>query len=336
MREEEKKRTSQDSSLKRFFRQRWVFPAIYIASAAIILTGVLWYQNAGNNANSDQFDYQSTDIAGRKQNDQPAVEVNRSLENFVMPVMDPDSAVIQKQFYDFDGKKEEQEAALVFYDNEYHPNTGIDITMKNGETFDVVASLSGTVTKVEEDALLGNVIEIEHDKGIVTQYQSVKDINVEVGAKVEQGQAIAKAGQSLFNQEAGVHVHFEIRKDNVAVNPIDYFNKPLSALQEEKASEDSEVTENPADDQGTVEEEKPADDQGTTEGSGAEENGDASNSNGSESEKDDSGQKEDGSTGDETGDEQSGSHSGDKEQNNDQSPESDSGSSDASLNSVNS
>jgi stage II sporulation protein Q len=342
MREEEKKRSSQDSSFKRFFSKRWVFPAIYIASAAIILTGVLWYQNAGNNADSDKFDYNSKDIAGRKHNEQPAIEVNRSLENFVMPVKDPASAVIQKQFYDYNGKAEEQKAALVFYNNEYHPNTGIDITMKNGETFDVVASLSGTVTKVEEDALLGNVIEIEHDKGIVTQYQSVKDMNVKVGDKVEQGQALAKAGQSLFNQEAGVHVHFEIRKDNVAVNPLDYFDKPLSALLEEKSAEDSEVSEenpadeqgaveeeNPANQQGNVEDENPADSKGTTEESESEENGDASNNNGSESDKDNSGQKEDGSTQDETGDEQSGDKKG-------QSPETDSGSSDASLNSVNS
>ncbi|AIE61527.1 M23 family metallopeptidase [Bacillus methanolicus] len=327
MREEDKKRTSQDSSLKRFFRQRWVFPAIYIASAAIILTGVLWYQSVGKNSNSDQFDYKSTDMAGRKQHDQPAVEVNRSLENFVMPVMDPDSAVIQKKFYDYNGKKEDQEAALVFYDNEYHPNTGIDIKMKKGDTFDVVASLSGTVTKVEEDALLGNVIEIEHDKGIVTQYQSVKDINVEVGDKVEQGQVLAKAGQSLYNKEAGVHVHFEIRKDNVAVNPLDYFNKPLSALQEAKAPGNSQVTDD-----------NPADDQGTTEDNGAK--GDTSNNNGSD--KTDSGQKEDGSaqdktSGDQSGDQgQGGDQSGDHGHGEDQSPESDSGSSDASLNGVNS
>ncbi|MBE3571077.1 MAG: peptidoglycan DD-metalloendopeptidase family protein [Bacillales bacterium] len=321
MREEEKKRSSQDSSIKRFFRKRWVFPAIYIASAAIILTAVLWYQNAGNNADSDKFLYNSKDIAGRKHNDPPAIEVNRSLENFVMPVKDPDSAVIQKQFYDYDGKAEEQEAALVFYNNEYHPNTGIDITMNNGETFDVIASLSGIVTKVEEDALLGNVIEIEHDKGIVTQYQSVKDMNVEVGDKVEQGQTLAKAGQSLFNQEAGVHVHFEIRKDNVAVNPLDYFDQPLSALQEEKSAEDSEVSE-----------ENPADEQGAAEESEAGEDGDASNNNGPESDKDDSGQKEDGSTQDETGKEKSGG----QDQGNGQSSESNSGSSDASLNSVNS
>jgi stage II sporulation protein Q len=246
MREEENKRSSQDSSFKRFFKKRWVFPAIYIASAAIILTGVLWYQSSANDvSDSDQFDYSAKDLADRKFNE-PSLEVNRALENFAMPVLKPEEAVVQKQFYDFEGKKEEQEAALVFYNNTYHPNTGIDYSIKSGETFDVAAALSGTVTKVEEDSLLGNVIEIEHDKGIVTQYQSVKDMKIKVGDQVEQGQAIAKAGQSLFNEKAGVHVHFEIRKDNVAVNPLDYFNKPLSALQETKAADETEASDDKA------------------------------------------------------------------------------------------
>lgn len=231
MREEEKKRSSQDSSFKKFMKKRWAFPAIYIASAAIILTGVLWYQTSDNATDTDSYDYEATDITGKKY-DEPALEVNRSMENFVMPVKDPDSAVIQKQFYDYDGKAEEQEAALVFYNNTYHPNTGIDIATKDGESFNVLAALSGKVTKVEEDSLLGNVIEVEHDKGIVTQYQSVTDMNVKVGDQVEQGDVLAKAGESLFNEEAGVHVHFEIRKDGMPVNPLDFFNKPLSSLQE--------------------------------------------------------------------------------------------------------
>lgn len=229
MREEEKNRSSQSSSFKRFLKKRWVFPAIYIASAAIILTGVLWYESAANN--SDKYDYNSTDLSG-KNVQQPSVEVSRSMENFVMPVKDSDQAVVEKKFYDFNGKKADQEAALVFYNNTYVPNTGIDIGMQNGKTFDVLASLSGTVTKVEDDSLLGNVIEIEHANGVVTQYESVKDVKVKVGDQVDQGQAIAKAGQSLLNEKAGVHVHFEIRKDGVAVNPQNYFNKPLSALQD--------------------------------------------------------------------------------------------------------
>ena len=76
------------------------------------------------------------------------------------------------------------------------------------------------------------MIEIEHENGIVTRYQSVKDMKVKVGDKVKQGQALATAGKSLINEEAGVHVHFEIRKDGIPVNPEDYLDKPLSTLQE--------------------------------------------------------------------------------------------------------
>ncbi len=244
MREEENKRSSQGSSVKRFFKKRWVFPAIYIASAAIILTAVLWYQTS-NNA-SDKYDYKSTDIAGKK-NQEPAIEVSKTFEDFKMPVEKADAAVVKTKFYDFNGKTEDQEAALVFYNNTYNPNTGIDVTMKDDESFNVVASLSGTVTRVDEDAVLGNVIEVEHDKGIVTQYQSVKDIKIKVGQEVKQGQVLATAGQSLFNEKAGTHVHFEIRKDGIAVNPSDYFNKSLSTLQEAKLSTDkaSESVETP-------------------------------------------------------------------------------------------
>lgn len=243
MREEENKRSSQSSSVKRFFKKRWVFPAIYIASAALILTAVLWYQSS--NSATDKYDYKSTDIAGKK-NQEPAIEVSKTLENFKMPVENADAAVVKTKFYDFNGKTEDQEAALVFYNNTYQPNTGIDVTMKDDESFNVVAALSGTVTRVDEDAVLGNVIEVEHDKGIVTQYQSVKDIKIKVGDEVKQGQVLATAGQSLFNEKAGTHVHFEIRKDGIAVNPTNYFNKSLSTLQEaelsnEKASESVET-----------------------------------------------------------------------------------------------
>jgi stage II sporulation protein Q len=264
MREEENKRSSQGSSFKRFFKKRWVFPAIYIASAAIILSAVLWYQSS-NNA-TDKYDYNSSDIAGK--NDTPALEVNKPLENFKMPVEKATDAVVKMEFYDFKASDKDQEAALVFYNNTYVPNTGIDIAMKDGESFDVTAALSGKVTRVEEDATLGNVIEIEHAKGIVTQYQSVKDVQVEVGDQVKQGQVLAKAGQSLFNEEAGTHVHFEIRKDGVAVNPSDYFNKSVTDLQEAKLVDESAEEKKPAveddtqtEDEIQKEKEAPADDE---------------------------------------------------------------------------
>ena len=64
MREEENKRSSQGSSVKRFFKKRWVFPAIYIASAAIILTG--FYGSKAGQCYRQISITKSTDIAGKK------------------------------------------------------------------------------------------------------------------------------------------------------------------------------------------------------------------------------------------------------------------------------
>ena len=195
----------------------------------MILTGVLWFQNSStdNATESDRFGYNATwgepirktSRRSKPFNGKHGPTTFRSRSHNV---------VIQTKFYDDTAKAEDQEAALVVYQNQYHPNTGIDVTVSESEAFDVIAALSGTVTKVQEDALLGNVIEIEHDDNMVTRYSSIKDMKVALGDEVEQGQALAMAGKSLLNEEAGAHVHFEIRKDGIPVNPEDYLNKPLS------------------------------------------------------------------------------------------------------------
>ncbi len=241
MREEEKKRTSQNSNWQRLMKKRWVFPAIYLGCAAIILTAVLVSQTGnesqGNPGNNAEGQGPTTSYG-----DQESVEVNSPVENFVMPVTDVNSSVIQKPFWDANASKEEQEDAFIEYNGSYQPNTGIDIAMRNGETFEVVASLSGTVTHVENDPLLGNVVEIEHLDGVKTIYQSLTDVQVKVNDFVEQGETIAKAHTNQLNKDA-VHVHFEIRKDNVAVNPISFFNKPVTSLLEEEGQASEEGSE---------------------------------------------------------------------------------------------
>jgi stage II sporulation protein Q len=252
MREEEKKQPSpmKKLSLRSAFRKRWVFPAIYLASAALILTGVLWFQSKDDNEIVENDYEQNYDMPGTSYNDkEPAVPVNEAVERFAVPVLEPNAIEIQKPFYDLKASKEEQEAALVFYNNTYHQNKGIDIITKDGKSFDVTASLSGTVTKAEKDPIFGYVVEIEHDEGVVTVYQSLTNLKVKAGDTVKQGEVIGKAGQSQFNQEAGIHAHFEIRKDGKAVNPVDYFDQPLTALTEEANEQTNEAGEENATEQ---------------------------------------------------------------------------------------
>nr|WP_078543457.1 M23 family metallopeptidase [Litchfieldia alkalitelluris] len=282
MREEENKRTSpKKSNVQTFFKKRWVFPAIYLVAAAIILTTVLWFQ--GNNDLAEDLNYDNDknpqDVS---QNEPDSVVVNRPAENFVMPVLNEDVVEVSKKFYNVDGTEEEQEAALVFYDNTYTENKGIDIVAKDGSVFDVTASLGGTVTRSEKDSTLGHIVEIEHAEGVVTVYQSLSDVQVSQGDVVDQGQVIAKSGKNLLNKEAGSHVHFEIRNNGLAVNPEDFFGKPMTSLEEaqkeeEPAADEEEPAmdkeepaadeEEPAAGEEGTDEEAPADEEGSEEGS---------------------------------------------------------------------
>ena len=273
--EERKQKHSGGSKWQRYLRKKWVFPAIYIASAAIVLTSVLWFQsNSGNEvkAPDDSQRYSSNEKGQYATHDtnQEAVPVSLTQETIQMPVHDEEEVIIQKEFYSYDASPDEQQAALVFYNNTYYQNKGIDIAKENGESFDVVASLSGTVIKSEKDQLLGNVVHIEHENNITTRYSSLEDVHVEVGESIEQGTVIGKAGRSVFNKDAGVHVHFEIRENNVPVDPVKYIDQPLAnLLDEENSSEKPEEKDNSSkqqDDQVTnekQEEQKPENDKST-------------------------------------------------------------------------
>src|SRR5699024_9472203 len=138
--------------------------------------------------------------------------------------------------------EKEQQDALVYYNNQYTKNKGIDITSNDRKAFEVVASLSGTVTKSEKDPLLGNVVEIQHENGMKTVYQSLADVHLEVGDTLQQGEVVGKAGQSILGKDLGLHAHFEIRNDGVAVNPEVSFNKTITTIQDTIQKKESQAT----------------------------------------------------------------------------------------------
>ncbi|WP_171016924.1 M23 family metallopeptidase [Pseudalkalibacillus caeni] len=224
------------SKWQKFARKRWVFPAMYLGLAAIVLTTVLWMQGGDDQAqdltemNSDRSAYDDNE---------KAIPVSNANEVFSVPA-DGD-VYVTKQFYDTEASAEEQEAALVFYNNTYYQNSGLDYALKNGESFDVVAAMSGKVVKATEDALLGNVVHIEHEDGVTTVYESLGELSVSEGDAVKQGEKLGTAGENKFNADAGTHLHFEVRKEGQPVNPLDVLNQPLSSVKAKEQASDEEV-----------------------------------------------------------------------------------------------
>src|SRR5690606_34636276 len=90
---------------------------------------------------------------------------------------------------------------------------------KDAAAFEVLAALSGKVTIASQTPTNGYEVQIEHLNGLVTVYQSLTDLKVQVGEEVEQGDIIAAAGKSELEPAESVHVHFEVRNNGQSVNP---------------------------------------------------------------------------------------------------------------------
>ena len=95
-----------------------------------------------------------------------------------------------------------------------------------GEDLNVYAITDGTVSNVYTNYLEGTVVEITHKNGLISIYKSLtKEVNVNVGDKVQAGSVIGKVAESMAQElNVGAHLHFELTKDGVKVNPNDYLD----------------------------------------------------------------------------------------------------------------
>lgn len=226
----------------RIFKKKWFFPAVYIAIAAFLLSAVVWYQSIESKMMEGLNNPKQTDNVNPNAFDEESQPVTQQEETIKMPVKEEVQTEIVTKFYDYNAAQEDQEKGLNLYNNRYYQSTGVNIAASTGEVFDVTASMSGTVTEVKEDPLYGNVVVISHSDDVSTYYSSLGDVDVDTGAKVKQGDKIGTAGKSLFGEENGTHVYFEIRKDGVEVNPEQFFNEPFSKLKEFEIQEKAETT----------------------------------------------------------------------------------------------
>ncbi|HEX3014846.1 MAG TPA: M23 family metallopeptidase [Desulfobacteria bacterium] len=99
---------------------------------------------------------------------------------------------------------------------EFH--TGVDIAANLGT--DITAARAGKVVFAGWQGGYGRVVKLDHGDGTSTLYAHTSRLLVKLGQKVAQGEVIAKVGST--GRSTGPHLHFEIRKRNLVVNPISY------------------------------------------------------------------------------------------------------------------
>ncbi|MBR2783069.1 MAG: peptidoglycan DD-metalloendopeptidase family protein [Firmicutes bacterium] len=106
----------------------------------------------------------------------------------------------------------------VFGWREWGWHSGIDIA--NAIYTTIVASGDGTVTRTDYLGGYGLLVCIDHGNGVETRYAHCDEVFVGVGDTVKRGQPIATIG--MTGTTTGPHVHFEVRVDDTAVDPLPY------------------------------------------------------------------------------------------------------------------
>ncbi|HBV85741.1 MAG TPA: M23 family peptidase [Desulfosporosinus sp.] len=102
------------------------------------------------------------------------------------------------------------------YKGELHH--GIDIAAPEGTS--VKATREGDVSHVGWHDIYGNVVIVDHEKGMQSVYAHLKGIAVKPGWPVLSGKEIGSCGST--GRSSGPHLHFEIRKNGTTVDPMSF------------------------------------------------------------------------------------------------------------------
>lgn len=144
--------------------------------------------------------------------------------NFQYPV--PSNSIVTQTF------AEHVHAARVHGWQNY--NGGIDWAVSTGTP--VKAAQAGKVALVRNDATgYGTHVRIQHDDGFTTIYGHMMEFAVKVGDIVKAGDVVGRSDNT--GNSTGPHLHFELRKNNVAIDPASLMVEQLGGVQPEDEEE---------------------------------------------------------------------------------------------------
>ncbi len=100
-------------------------------------------------------------------------------------------------------------------------HSGVDLAAPTGTP--VYATAAGEVSRADRSRTYGLVIYLEHGADLQTRYAHLSKLLVADGQTVQKGDVIGYVGST--GRSTGPHLHYEVRVDGVAVNPIPYMKE---------------------------------------------------------------------------------------------------------------
>lgn len=202
---------------KRLVLKPFVIPTLYTAFAIVVIISL--FLSIEITEEKENLTYVSNAILDEYV---PVVNMEEKLRK---PFTD-ETVVISNNYYDYQSSDEEQQSSILYHENTYIQNSGINYKADN--TFDVISVLGGEVIEVEEKELLGKSVTIRHDNELISVYQSLGEVTVKKGDKVQTGQVIGKSGSCDLITSSKNNLHFELYVNGTIVDPENYYDKTVS------------------------------------------------------------------------------------------------------------
>ena len=205
--------------------KKFVVPSLYLFAIVVFSIGLYFTEKAINNKkfkNKGNIEYVDNEIVEENEYIPVIVEEITIMKPFLN-----DKIVVNKHFYDIEDETTNQEDSIIFYENTYLQNSGIDYKDKEG--FDVISILDGKVIEISDNKILGKTIKIKHSNDLISTYQSLSNISVKENDNVLRGQVIGESGTcNLYPNDS--NLHFELYDKGKIVNPEKYYNKSINEL----------------------------------------------------------------------------------------------------------
>lgn len=202
-----------------------IIPSIYVGVIGVMVVSCLLVVSGVKNFLNERKDY---DYTLDKVFIKDTIPVSKNENNMIIKPYTNDKVKVYSYFYDFEGDTKKQLDSLIYYENTYMQNNGVDYS--NDEEFDVVSILDGEVISIEDNAIYGKVVTIKYNDNLKSVYSNVKNVLVNVGYKISQGEIFASSDTYKVDTKVKSLLHFEVYYKDNAIDPENLYTMSVSDL----------------------------------------------------------------------------------------------------------
>ena len=202
--------------------KKFVLPTLYLMIMAFLFISISFLSVFMDK----KVEYKNMAVNAIRDDGVPVVNVVTTQE-ITKPFID-ERVSVDKTYYDLSDNEGKQENSLIYYEKTYLQNSGT--LYSSNDEFEIQAVLDGTVTNVDTDDILGNVVEITHNSNLKTIYYSLSDVIVNKDDKVVQGTILGKSGNNRLSTNKSNYLLFEVYYNGSTINPENFYNMKLEDL----------------------------------------------------------------------------------------------------------